>query len=223
MCNLYSLTRNVDAIRALFRVPHNRATLFDPLPAIFPGHAAPVIRSTDDDERELIMMSWGFVLPQPDKAPRRVTNTRDDKVLESRFWTQSFRERRCLVPASSFCEPHDGRKPATWHWFALTGDHPRPLFAFAGIWRHHKGPIKKDGPIVELETYSFMTTVPNALTSSINHERSPVLLTNDEQWTTWLNGSPADAMALVKPIEADRLRIIREGFEKKDDPLSEVT
>ena len=40
MCNLYSMTRNVDAIRTLFRVPHNRAVMFNPLPAIFPGHAA---------------------------------------------------------------------------------------------------------------------------------------------------------------------------------------
>jgi putative SOS response-associated peptidase YedK len=140
-------------------------------------------------------------------------------VLESRFWTSSFRERRCLVPASSFCEPHDGRKPATWHWFSLKGDEQRPLFAFAGLWRFHKGPIKKDGPPVELETFSFMTTVPNAMTSSINHERSPVLLTRETEWSTWLNGTPDEAMALVKPINADRLHIVREGFEKRDDPL----
>ena len=216
MCNLYSLTRNVDAIRRLFRVPHNRSFEFEPLPAIFPGHAAPIIRPTADGDREMVTMSWGFVLPQPGKAPRRVTNTRDDKVLESRFWTPSFRDRRCLVPASSFCEPHDGRKPATWHWFALNGDEPRPLFAFAGIWRFHKGPIKKDGPVVELETYSFMTTVPNALTSSINHERSPVLLTSEAQCSAWLNGSPEESMSLVKPIDAERLRIVREGFEKQD-------
>ena len=38
--------------------------------------------------RELVTMSWGFVLPQPGKAPRRVTNTRDDKV-QSSFWRGS--------------------------------------------------------------------------------------------------------------------------------------
>lgn len=216
MCNLYSLTTNVKAIRDLFDVPHNRATAFDPLPAIFPGHSAPVIRSADDGERELVNMSWGFVLPQPGKAPRRVTNTRDDKVLESRFWTASFRERRCLVPASSFCEPHDGRKPATWHWFALTGDELRPPFAFAGIWRQHKGPIKNDGPEVKIETYSFMTTVPNTATKSINHERSPVLLTTPDECEAWMRGTPDDAYKLVRPIEASKLHIVQEGFEKRD-------
>ena len=148
MCNLYSMSRSRAEVGRLFRVTDNCMAAFEPRDAIFPGHVAPIVRVAADGERELVAMSWGFVLPQPGKAPCRVTNTRDDKVLKSRFWTPSFRQRRCLVPASSFCEPHDGRKPSTWHWFALTGDTPRPLFAFAGIWRHHKGPLKKDGPIV---------------------------------------------------------------------------
>jgi putative SOS response-associated peptidase YedK len=88
--------------------------------AIFPGHDSPVVKAAADGERELVQMSWGFVLPQLGKAPRRVTNTRDDKARESRL-----------------------------------------LFAFAGVWRRHIGPIKKDGPSVELDVYSFMTTKPN--------------------------------------------------------------
>src|SRR5262245_32415422 len=120
MCNLYSITTNREAIAKLFKVPPNRAEAFAPLPAIFPGHSAPVVRSTSDGERELSLLSWGFVLPQKDRAPRRVTNVRDDKVRESKFWRESFERRRCLVPASSFCEPNDAR-PAVWHWFALQG------------------------------------------------------------------------------------------------------
>ena len=65
-----------------------------------------------------------------------------------------------LSPLKSFCEPNGDVKPATWHWFAIAGDDPRPLFAFAGVWRRYKGPIKKDGPSVELEVYSFLTTTP---------------------------------------------------------------
>ncbi len=121
------------------------------------------------------------------------------------------------MPASSFCEPHDGRTPSTWHWFALTGTEAQPPFAFAGIWRHHKGPIKKDGPVVEVETYSFMTTVPNAATASINHERSTGLLTSEAEWSMWLTGTDDDALRLVAPIAADRLRIVQEGFSKKDE------
>jgi putative SOS response-associated peptidase YedK len=75
------------------------------------------------------------------------------------------------VPASSFCEPNGDVKPATWHWFAINGEEPRPLFAFPGIWRRYTGPIKKDGPNVDIETYALLTTTPNPLVATINHER----------------------------------------------------
>ena len=46
------------------------------------------------------------MLLQDGEAPRRVTNVRDDKILTSRFWTPSFQQRRCLVPASSYEKPN---------------------------------------------------------------------------------------------------------------------
>src|SRR5260221_12167719 len=126
-------------------------------------------------------MSWGSRLLQAGKARRRVTNVRDDKIVASGFWRQSFEQRRCLVPASSFCEPNGDVKPATWHWFAVNGSEARPMFAFPGIWRSYRGPVRKDGPTIELETYSFLTTLPNELVGAINHERMPVLLTKEEE------------------------------------------
>jgi putative SOS response-associated peptidase YedK len=209
------MTRNREAILRLFRVSDNRAPTFDPLTQIFPGWTAPIVRRAEDGEREISLLSWGFILLQDGRAPKRVTNTRDDKI-KSPFWRSSFEQRRCLVPASSFCEPHDGRKPASWHWFALKGEDPRPLFAFPGIWRRWNGPVKKDGPNVDIDVYSFMTTLPNALTVSINHERSPVILTDEEQFETWLSGTPDEALRLVKCFDPDRMRIVQEDFEKKD-------
>jgi len=89
---------------------------------------------------------------------------------------------RCLVPASSFCEPNGDVMPATWHWFSLKGEEARPLFAFPGIWRWYKGPIKKDGPNVDIATYASLTTTPNSLVATINHERMPVLLTREDEF-----------------------------------------
>jgi putative SOS response-associated peptidase YedK len=45
------------------------------------------------------------MLLQNGKAHRPVTNVRDDTILKSSFWKSNFVERRCLVPATSFCEP----------------------------------------------------------------------------------------------------------------------
>jgi SOS response associated peptidase (SRAP) len=108
-------------------------------------------------------------------APKRVTNVCDDKVRSSSFWKGSFEERRCLVPVTSFSEPK-GRSPATWHWFALKGDEPRPLFAFAGLWRSFRGPIQKDGEAVDIDVFAFLTTRPNDLVATVHPSRMPVIL-----------------------------------------------
>lgn len=210
MCNLYSMTADRESILRLFGVSHNRATAVEAKDAIFPGHDALVVRIAPDTERELVTLSWGFVLPRPGKAPRRVTNTRDDKVLSS-FWRDSFHHRRCLIPATSFAEPKQVT-PATWHWFAMKRSEPRPLFAFTGLWRQHAGPIKKDGPAVELDVFSFMTTPPNPLVGSINHERMPVLLSSKEDFKIWLSGTSDAAFNLVTPYPADRMQMVPVGI-----------
>jgi len=214
MCNLYSMTRSRDEVLRLFRVSQNMAAAFAPKPALFPGYEAPVVRIAPDGERELVVLNWGFMLLQKDKAPRRVTNVRDDTILKSKFWKPSFEQRRCLVPASSYCEPK-GEKPATWHWFALNGDEARPLFAFPGVWTRYRGPLKKNGEPAEQEVFAFMTTEPNALTVSINHERMPVLLRED-QFETWLQGTPEQAYALAKPFTAEAMRIVQAGAKRED-------
>ncbi len=213
MCNLYSITTNVEAIRSLFNVSRVDASAgnLPSLPAIFPAYDAPVIRLIDR-ERELSMMHWGFILPQRDKAPKVVNNTRDDKATTSRFWKSSFEERRCLIPASSFAEYHPKNRDKNGHktvvWFAMKGDEPRPPFAFAGIWRAWKGNYK--GELREMNVYSMMTTTPNEVVKPIHPSRMPVIL-NAGDYETWLAGSPDEATKLFKPLPAERMHFAMEG------------
>ena len=76
--------------------------------------------------------------------------------------------------------------------------------------------MKKDGPLVEIDVYSLMTTEPNELTRSINHERMPVLLSNEDHFETWLSGSPAEAFALAKSFDPALMRIVQSGKTKED-------
>lgn len=215
MCNLYSMTSNREAVLRLFRVSDNRAAAWEPRQAIFPGYTAPVVRKAEDGEREISVMNWGFVLRREDYAPKRVTNIRDDKAL-SRFWKNAVERRRCLVPASSYCEP-DSNSPARWHWFALKdAAEARPIFAFPGAWMRYKGPVKKNGPDVEQDVYAFLTCAPNELTSTIMHDRMPMILSGEAEFEAWLSGSTDEAMGLVRSYPAERMRIVQSGFEKKD-------
>ena len=96
------------------------------------------------------------------------------------------------------------------------------MFAFAGVWQRWRGPINKGSPAVDIETYSFLTTLPIALTASNNHERSPMLSTSEADFDAWLYGAAAAATALLRPHPADRIRIVQDGFEKKDLLASEA-
>ena len=69
---------------------------------------------------------------------------------------------------------------------------------------------------MDLDVFAFMTTAPNALVASINHERSPVLLDQPEQFETWLSGTPDEAFSLAREYPADRMRIVQQGFDKED-------
>jgi SOS response associated peptidase (SRAP) len=116
-----------DDLGRFFRVSHNRRTSFQPVDAIFPRHVAPVVRQSGDGEREIVLMSWGFIRLERNRAPKPVTNVRDDQIKINPFWRDSFRRRRCLVPVSSFCEPNGDVKPATWHSHVCGQARTQPL------------------------------------------------------------------------------------------------
>jgi putative SOS response-associated peptidase YedK len=221
MCNLYSSNTPASEMRRLFRIARDRIGNAPPLPAIFPRHSAPVVRLIEG-ERELLPMDWGFLVPQVSKKtglpilPRAVNNTRDDN-LNSGFWRDSFVNRRCLIPATSFCEAR-GLRPATYYWFALADPDPsaRPGFAFAGIWRHWRGSI--GGELVERDTFSMLTTGPNELVRPIHPDRMPVILSAADH-EAWLSAPPEIAAGLLRPYPAEAMRIVRVGTEAREDPL----
>ena len=177
MCNLYSMTRSREAMLRLFRVGDNRAAPSNPKPAIFPGYDAPIVRKAADGERELVNLNWGFVLLQKGRAPRRVTNVRDDKILDQQVLDAVFRAAP-LSRAGVVVLRAEGREAGD---VALVRGQRRrraTLFAFPGVWTRYRGPMKKNGDNVEQEVFAFMTTEPNELTASINHERMPVLISD---------------------------------------------
>jgi putative SOS response-associated peptidase YedK len=138
VCNLYSVTTNKEAIRALAAALgewYDATGNFQPLPAIFPDQMAPVVRSAADSARELVMMRWGFPSPTAGTGPTLVANVRNSGSHWWRPWLAKPAQ-RCLVPVTSFCE-YVGHRPAVPHWFAL--DEARSPFFFAGIWRTWRG------------------------------------------------------------------------------------
>jgi putative SOS response-associated peptidase YedK len=92
--------------------------------------------------------------------------------------------------------------------------HEVKLDGFRGQRWH--GPAKKDGPILDVDVYAFLTTAPNDLTKSINHERMPVLLSGEDQYETWLSGPSDEAFALARSIDPALMWIVQSGKMKED-------
>lgn len=136
----------------------------DPQDDVAPGSVQPVVVENADGARRMEMMRWGFKLPD-----RFLFNARSEGVETSRFWKESFRQRRCLVPADSFYEwqkVKSGKKPK--YEFEIVGRQP---FGMAGIWAPWKNP--KTG---EMEhTFAILTGEANAVMRPI-HDREPVII-----------------------------------------------
>jgi len=88
------------------------------------------------------------------------------------------------------------------------GTRSAPLPAFPGIWRNYKGPGKKDGRNVNIDTFALLAATPNALVSTINHERKPVILTCGEESATRLCGSADEALAIARWHSPQRMQIV---------------
>ena len=65
MCNLYSMTKNVDAIRCLFGVDagRDRTGNLPSMPCILPDYSAPIVRNGDGGG-ELVLARWGTRHPR---------------------------------------------------------------------------------------------------------------------------------------------------------------
>lgn len=208
-------------MRQLFAVDadHDQLGNAEPLPAIFPKGTAPVVRRNDDGARFLCNTHWGFVLPQVSKKtgkpiqPKAVNNARDDKLRTSAFWKTSFRHRRCLVPATSFCETK-GRNPATYVWFGVTGEGARPPFAFAGLWRAFSGDY--GGAQRDLVMSTIITTAPNELVRETHPDRMPVILHPDD-YEAWLTADAEAAFTLIRPYPASGMVVHQQGEDLKSD------
>ena len=79
MCNLYSMTTNVEAIRRLFRVDasSDKSGNLPAMPGIYPDYPAPIVRNGNGG-RELTMARWG--MPSSQKALMDATKKRAEKL-----------------------------------------------------------------------------------------------------------------------------------------------
>jgi putative SOS response-associated peptidase YedK len=135
-------------------------------------------------------MRWGLVPSWASDISigARLINGRSETVLEKPAFRDSFRLRRCLVPADGFYEwKKAGKERHPFHFVMKDSS----LFAFAGVWDRWRSAT---GEVVE--SCSILTTAPNELLDGV-HDRMPVILPQ-RHYQTWLTAPATEAQRLAE-------------------------
>jgi putative SOS response-associated peptidase YedK len=180
MCGRYTLA-NPDPKRLALRFALPEPSEFDERPRFNIAPTDPVLavrRAEGSERRELGRLRWGLMPGRwAERGGRPLINARAETVATQPAYRESFRLRRCLMPADGFYEwrtDERGKQPV---WISRPDGE---LFAFAGIWAELE---RERGE--KVTSCALITCEPNALIRPI-HDRMPVVLDPAVE-STWLD------------------------------------
>ena len=201
MCGRYRLGRGKAAFEKVFGVRPDDYE-WSPRFNIAPTQIVPIVRQhSSEPQRWLSNMRWGLVpyWATDLSIGARMINARSEDAASKPAFRESLKKRRCLVPADGFYEWQRAGKIRQPYCFQLMND---SVFAFAGIWDRWK-----DATGLWIETFSILTTSPNALTSEV-HDRMPVILPA-EHYDLWLDPGFTNMQGvteMLKPYDAGLMK-----------------
>jgi putative SOS response-associated peptidase YedK len=177
-----------------FSLRSNLYQLTLPEIGFYPLDQVPIIRHDQNGDREMLAAQWGFLpgwwkpsdrTPKRQAFQRKTINARCEEVDAKPTYRESFRRRRCLMPADGFFE--------RGYYFHLADRRP---FAFAALWDSWR---EAEGGV--LETCTLLTTEPNEAVAAVGHSRMPVILTHEEQYARWLDAETTERGSLEELMQ----------------------
>jgi putative SOS response-associated peptidase YedK len=153
---------------------------------VAPSQEALIVRVGAQGVRELAVALWGFELRRPGGSAGLLINARCETAAKQPAFRDSFRRRRCLVPADGFFEWSAGRPKVPHYLHRREGG----CLALAGLWEPAHRPGADGAP-----RFTILTRDADAVTRPI-HDRMPVILPPAE-FDAWLTGTQTDALALL--------------------------
>ena len=131
----------------------------------------------------LNQIQWGFKVP---KLGKLVINARSETIIEKPLFKNLLLQNRCLIPANSWFEWDNEKKPY------LIKHKKNDIIAFAGLQR-----------IEENQESSFVIITADA-EKDLNkiHNRTPLVI-NKENFLFWLGNDYEKACNILKPMNAN--------------------
>lgn len=198
MCGRYTLSTPADLVAEVFELETELE--LQPRYNIAPTQEAPIVRIGEGGGRVLEMARWGLVpwwAKETSIGPRLI-NARSESVGETRAFRDSYRNRRCLVPADGFFEWQQRAGDKQPYHLTLADGTPFALAGLYDLWRRREEEW--------LESFTILTTHPNSLLAPI-HDRMPVILPRAAH-ALWLDPTTEDAETLeplLAPYPAEEM------------------
>lgn len=210
MCFYYSITKK--SINTLVKgkiVKENQLSLFEEhyIVSGFDHPHMPII--TDENPDTIQHLQWGFMpnslvnMEQGREflAHYNTLNAKAEDITESKLYSESFQNKRCLVLCSGFFEWRKVKKEKIPYYITLKNEE---MFVFAGIWNETTD-LKGN----KYRSFSILTVEANELMANIHNtkKRMPLILT-PEQAQVWIDkNSDTDKLnSIVNPIPSNHLK-----------------
>ena len=126
-----------------------------------------------------LIPSWTATMEDATKLRGMTLNARSESILEKPAFSDSFRQRRCIVPVRGFFEwKHEAGKKIPYYIF----NPQQPVMSLAGLFDRWTSP---DGTST-VYSFSVITTSANTMMAEIHNtrKRMPVIInrSDEEEW-----------------------------------------
>jgi len=177
---------------------------------IAPSQNAFLVCSTGDagDKRNLKQMKWGLVpsWTKPGKSENGLINARFETITEKPSFRNSYKSRRCIIPASGFFEWKKDEKHKIPYFISMGRDSEGDIYPMfiCGIYDSW---ISGEGK--EIQTFAIITREAAEGMKNI-HERMPLIITG-KNIPLWLGKDYNHEMYkdLILSFDAKSLKIDR--------------
>lgn len=154
----------------------------------------------ETNNRDLAIATWGMIghwqkdLIAARSSQSHAINARCESVFEKPTFRDSFRTRRCLIPADGYYEwatalgPNRPKQP---FYISRTDKSSLPMAGIWSEWRSPLGEVIQSAAIITHEAIGFLADI---------HSRMPVLMPRD-RWDVWLDPSTTDIEHLRSLME----------------------
>ena len=180
MCGRFSLSSNLEELQNEFsnEISGNFPAKYN----ISPGQS-PVVISLKKNNFYLNQIQWGFKVT---KLGKLVINARSETIIEKPLFKNLLLQNRCLIPANSWFEWDNEKKPY------LIKHKKNDIIAFAGLQR-----------IEENQESSFVIITADAEKDLKKiHNRTPLVI-NKENFLFWLGNDDEKACNFLNPINSN--------------------